>query len=71
VGEFQVTMPGGVWPTDRDIEVASLSDHEVFSSRRLVTDVTVEDKDELKNVALENTRTIDIDEFVPKPEITW
>jgi DNA end-binding protein Ku len=32
------------------------------------TYVTV-DKDELENIALESTRTIDIDEFVPKSEI--
>jgi DNA end-binding protein Ku len=32
------------------------------------TYVTV-DKDELDNIALESTRTIDIDEFVPKSEI--
>jgi DNA end-binding protein Ku len=32
------------------------------------TYVTV-DKDELENIALESTRTIDIDEFVPRSEI--
>src|ERR1700753_1282737 len=48
-------------------EVAS---DDIIKGYKVDTDtyVTV-DKDELENIALESTRTIDIDEFVPRSEI--
>ena len=40
------------------------------SSNKVDTDTYIEvSKDELENIALESTRTIDIDEFVPKSSI--
>jgi DNA end-binding protein Ku len=47
-----------------------VSNEDIIKGYKVDTDtyVTV-DKDELDNIALESTRTIDIDEFVPKSEI--
>jgi DNA end-binding protein Ku len=47
-----------------------VSSEDIIKGYKVDTDtyVTV-DKDELDNIALESTRTIDIDEFVPKSEI--
>jgi DNA end-binding protein Ku len=47
-----------------------VSNEDIVKGYKVDTDtyVTV-DKDELDNIALESTRTIDIDEFVPKSEI--
>src|SRR5258705_5598536 len=47
-----------------------VSNEDIVKGYKVDTDtyVTVE-KDELDNIALESTRTIDIDEFVPKSEI--
>jgi DNA end-binding protein Ku len=47
-----------------------VSNDDIIKGYKVDTDtyVTV-DKDELDNIALESTRTIDIDEFVPKSEI--
>ncbi len=47
-----------------------MSNEDIIKGYKVDTDtyVTV-DKDELDNIALESTRTIDIDEFVPKSEI--
>ena len=39
------------------------------ATRLTPTHIVIVDKDELDNIALESTRTIDIDEFVPKSEI--
>ena len=49
---------------------AEVSNEDIVKGYKVDTDtyVTV-DKDELDNIALESTRTIDIDEFVPKSEI--
>jgi DNA end-binding protein Ku len=47
-----------------------MSNEDIIKGYKVDTNtyVTV-DKDELDNIALESTRTIDIDEFVPKSEI--
>jgi DNA end-binding protein Ku len=47
-----------------------VSNDDIIKGYKVDTDtyVTV-DKDELDNIALESTRTIDIDEFVPKSDI--
>jgi DNA end-binding protein Ku len=47
-----------------------VSNEDIIKGYKVDTDtyVTV-DKDELENIALESTRTIDIDEFVPKSDI--
>src|SRR5258708_29778977 len=47
-----------------------VSNEDIIKGYKVDTDtyVTV-DKDELENIALESTRTIDIDEFVPRSEI--
>src|ERR1700738_4229945 len=47
-----------------------VSNDDIIKGYKVDTDtyVTV-DKDELENIALESTRTIDIDEFVPKSDI--
>src|ERR1700730_13535804 len=47
-----------------------VSNEDIVKGYKVDTDtyVTV-DKEELDNIALESTRTIDIDEFVPKSEI--
>src|ERR1700681_24474 len=47
-----------------------VSSEDIIKGYKVDTDtyVTV-DKDELDNIALESTRTIDIDEFVPRSEI--
>src|SRR5687767_5836726 len=51
--------------TGEDVE-----NEDIIKGYKVDTDtyVTIE-KDELANIALESTRTIDIDEFVPKSEI--
>src|ERR1700742_4046396 len=47
-----------------------VSSEEIVKGYKVDTDTYVTiDKDELDNIALESTRTIDIDEFVPKSEI--
>jgi DNA end-binding protein Ku len=54
-----------------DAEIGEeVSNEDIIKGYKVDTDtyVTV-DKDELDNIALESTRTIDIDEFVPKSEI--
>src|SRR2546421_10211018 len=52
---------------DTGEEVAS---DEITKGYKVDTDTYIEvSKDELENIALESTRTIDIDEFVPKADI--
>src|ERR1700737_2976702 len=52
---------------DTGEEVAS---DEIMKGDKVDTDTYIEvSKDELENIALESTRTIDIDEFVPKSDI--
>jgi DNA end-binding protein Ku len=47
-----------------------VSNEDIIKGYKVDTDTYVTiDKDELDNIALEGTRTIDIDEFVPKSEI--
>src|SRR3989440_10393362 len=47
-----------------------VSSDEIIKGYKVDTDTYVEvSKNELENIALESTRTIDIDEFVPKSEI--
>src|SRR5216684_5357629 len=47
-----------------------VSNEEIIKGYKVDTDTYIEvSKDELENVALESTRTIDIDEFVPKSDI--
>jgi DNA end-binding protein Ku len=47
-----------------------VSNEDIIKGYKVDTDTYVMvDKDELDNIALESTRTIDIDEFVPKSEI--
>src|ERR1700681_3489140 len=54
---------------DADTGVEVATDH-IVKGFKVDTDTYVEvTKDELENVALESTRTIDIDEFVPKASI--
>jgi Ku protein len=56
-------------PPERD-PGEEVANEDIVKGYKVDTDtyVTV-DKDELDNIALESTRTIDIDEFVPKSEI--
>jgi DNA end-binding protein Ku len=47
-----------------------VSSDDIIKGYKVDTDTYIEvSKDELENIALESTRTIDIDEFVPKPSI--
>src|SRR3989440_12044264 len=47
-----------------------VSSDEIIKGYKVDTDTYIEvSKDELENIALESTRTIDIDEFVPKADI--
>jgi non-homologous end joining protein Ku len=47
-----------------------VSNEDITKGYKIDTDIYVEvSKDELENIALESTRTIDIDEFVPKSSI--
>src|ERR1700746_1899470 len=47
-----------------------VSSDEIIKGYKVDTDTYVEvSKDELENIALESTRTIEIDEFVPRKEI--
>jgi hypothetical protein len=47
-----------------------LSNDDIIKEYKVDTDTYIEvSKDELENIALESTRTIDIDEFVPKASI--
>jgi DNA end-binding protein Ku len=47
-----------------------VSNDDVMKGYKVDTDTYIEvSKDELENIALESTRTIDIDEFVPKSDI--
>ena len=47
-----------------------VSNYDIMKGYKVDTDTYIEvSKDELENIALESTRTIDIDEFVPKSEI--
>jgi DNA end-binding protein Ku len=47
-----------------------VSNDDIIKGYKVDTDTYIEvSKDELENIALESTRTIDIDEFVPKPSI--
>jgi len=47
-----------------------VSSDDIMKGYKVDTDTYIEvSKDELENIALESTRTIDIDEFVPKPSI--
>jgi len=55
------------WPTRRETAVTTGL---AFVIGEITTDTYVEmSKEELENIALESTRTIDIDEFVPKSSI--
>ena len=51
---------------DTGDEVAS---EDIIKGYKVDTDRYLEVKDELENIALESTRTIEIDEFVPRSEI--
>src|SRR5665811_1291625 len=47
-----------------------VSNEDITKGYKVDTDTYIEvSKDELENIALESTRTIDIDEFVPKSDI--
>src|SRR3954462_12971996 len=47
-----------------------VSNDDIIKGYKVDTDTYIEvSKDELENIALESTRTIDIDEFVPKTSI--
>jgi non-homologous end joining protein Ku len=47
-----------------------VSNDDIMKGYKVDTDTYIEvSKDELENIALESTRTIDIDEFVPKSDI--
>src|SRR3954451_9547998 len=47
-----------------------VSSDDIIKGYKVDTDTYIEvSKDELENIALESTRTIDIDEFVPKTSI--
>jgi DNA end-binding protein Ku len=47
-----------------------VSNDDITKGYKVDTDTYIEvSKDELENIALESTRTIDIDEFVPKSDI--
>jgi DNA end-binding protein Ku len=47
-----------------------VSNDDIMKGYKVDTDACIEvSKDELENIALESTRTIDIDEFVPKSDI--
>src|SRR6195256_1363772 len=47
-----------------------VSNEDIMKGYKVDTDTYIEvSKDELENIALESTRTIDIDEFVPKSDI--
>jgi non-homologous end joining protein Ku len=47
-----------------------VSNDDIMKGYKIDTDTYIEvSKDELENIALESTRTIDIDEFVPKNDI--
>jgi DNA end-binding protein Ku len=47
-----------------------VSNEDIVKGYKVDTDTYIEvSKDELENIALESTRTIDIDEFVPKSDI--
>src|SRR3981189_249444 len=47
-----------------------VSNEDIVKGYKVDTDTYIEvSKDELENIALESTRTIDIDEFVPKADI--
>jgi hypothetical protein len=48
----------------------AISNEDIIKGYKVDTDTSIEvSKDELENIALESTRTIDIDEFVPKSSI--
>jgi DNA end-binding protein Ku len=53
-----------------DADTGEVSNDEIIKGYKVDTDTYVEmSKEELENIALESTRTIDIDEFVPKSSI--
>jgi non-homologous end joining protein Ku len=57
----------GRWTRDTGEEV---SNEDIMKGYKVDTDTYIEvSKDELENIALESTRTIDIDEFVPKSDV--
>jgi DNA end-binding protein Ku len=70
-----VTCPVALFPATSETEKVNFNQINKQTGHRIKytkvdtdTYVTV-DKDELENIALESTRTIDIDEFVPRSEI--
>ena len=53
-----------------DADTGEETNEDIMKGYKVDTDTYVEvSKDELENIALESTRTIDIDEFVPKSDI--
>ncbi len=54
----------------REATGEEVSNEDIMKGYKVDTDTYIEvSKDELENIALESTRTIDIDEFVPKSDI--
>jgi DNA end-binding protein Ku len=46
-----------------------VSNDDIIKGYKFDTDTYIEVKDELENIAVDSTRTIEIDEFVPKADI--